>query len=98
MAMSTTLQEAVLDEDHEAINAELSKSRKPSQRVLDDALALAIPRCSLETIRLILQLGAKLDVVAVSKAIERADPAVFQALMESGWDINSTEFGRSAVQ
>jgi hypothetical protein len=57
-----------------------------------------MPEGSLEMIKRLIQLGARLSSVSLHSTIKREEPAVFAFLIESGWDINSTEFEVSVLQ
>jgi hypothetical protein len=57
-----------------------------------------MPQGSIQTIKTLLNLGAKVDVLSIHSAIVRGEPTVFQLLVDSGWDINSTEFESATVQ
>jgi hypothetical protein len=46
----------------------------------------------------LLLLGAKLKEASFHRAVAREEAAVFQLLIEAGWDIDSTEYEMSAVQ
>jgi hypothetical protein len=97
MEVSAALKAAIHANDLAHIRSNLPQGTN-CQLELNECLTLAMPDGSHETIGLILQLGAKLKAVSLRAAITRSDPAVFQLLIDSGWDINSTEFELSAVQ
>ncbi|CAO2649935.1 Nn.00g012270.m01.CDS01 [Neocucurbitaria sp. VM-36] len=97
MKLSGELQTIINSNDANALEAHLSRDPALDQEELNKCLELAMPDGSLDTIRVLLQHGSKLNVFAYSKAIAREDPAVFQLLIDHGWDINSTEFENSAV-
>jgi hypothetical protein len=67
------------------------------QDVLNAALLLALPYSSMQTITHLLAAGAALSSSAYYAAIKREDIRVFEALVEYGWDIDSTEFGSPVV-
>lgn len=97
MAPPTTLQDAIRSDDLENITTSLKNHPMLKQADLDECLTLAIPHGSLSTIKLLLHLGAELNRVTLLKACMRAVPAVFELLMDFGWDIDSVEFGVPAL-
>jgi hypothetical protein len=89
MAVKDTLRYAVQANDLEAIESSLADL--PSHRYHDElkeSLTLAIPAGSHATIKL----------ASFHAAVAREDTGVFQLLIDSGWDIDSTEFNYTAVQ
>lgn len=92
------LQEALQNNNIDAIQHGLSEPTSASKEVLNACLDLAMRRASLQTIELLFQHGAELDALSRRDAFQRGEPAVFQLLIDSGWDINSTAFEHSAVQ
>jgi hypothetical protein len=98
MNLSPNLQDAIVIDDLESVKARLCQEPAASQGDLDACLVLAMPSSSLEIIKLLLQLGAKLKPASWSSIFNRGDPAVFQLLIDAGWDIDSTERERPAVQ
>jgi hypothetical protein len=68
------------------------------QHNLDASLLLEMPHSAIATIELLLSAGANLTEPVFYQAITRADPAVFAALIENGWDIDSTPAQDTAVQ
>tara|TARA_R110002003_G_scaffold149_7_gene13537 strand:+ start:384 stop:677 length:294 start_codon:yes stop_codon:yes gene_type:complete len=97
MGLSATLQNALRNDDLDTITTSLNDHPTVSQAELDECLTIAMPHGSLATIRLLLGHGAKLKSLSFINAISRAEPAVFQLLMDSGWDVNSVELERPAV-
>ncbi|KAH7063896.1 ankyrin repeat-containing domain protein [Paraphoma chrysanthemicola] len=97
MSVSDTLKEAIDRDDFDSLKLRLCQEPLVNQAGLDACLVLAMPSCSLQTIKLLLQLGAKLKPISWSAIFNRGDPVVFQLLIESGWDIDSTEQERPAV-
>jgi len=97
-ALPRTLEEAIRSDDLDAINVSLSVPGSATRDVLRACLFLAMPDAALPTIELLLQYGATLSSLSFSSAIQRGDPGVFELLVDSGWDIDSTEFGTTAVQ
>jgi hypothetical protein len=99
MAVKDTLRYAVQANDLEAIESSLADL--PSHRYHDElkeSLTLAIPAGSHATIKLLLDCGAKLEQASFHATVAREDTGVFQLLIDSGWDIDSTEFNYTAVQ
>ena len=98
MDLASVLEGAIRSNDLDKIGAELSQRTDVDQDDLNDCFAQAMPQASLSTLRLLHQHGARLNQDSFRSAIKRGDPAVFQFLIEAGWDFNSTEFGESAIQ
>ena len=98
MSSLTVLKQLINTDDANGLDLNLATRDTISQSELDECLESAMPGASIDIIRLLLQHGARLTILSFGKAIGRQDPAVFQLLLDHGWDINSTEFGRSAVQ
>jgi hypothetical protein len=97
--LTDTLQEAIRHNNLDAIEANLARSPTTKrQEELNESLVLAMPNGTLDTIKLLLVLGAKLKRTSFLRAVAREEVAVFQLLVEAGWDIDSTEYQRSAVQ
>lgn len=92
------LQEAIRRNDLDAIKLSLSDPQNTSQEALNACLNLAMLEASSQTINLLLQQGARLSVISHGDLYQRDDPAVFQSLIDTGWNINSTDFELSAVQ
>jgi hypothetical protein len=99
MAANNLQQDALRANDLTSIKASLLRM-PPAERQneLDECLIFAMPQCSLELIKTLLDLGAKLKRASFHKAFERGDTAVFKLLIEAGWDMNSTEFQLTALQ
>lgn len=91
------LHDAIERSELKAIDASLSAGSL-TQDELDQCLVVAMPKSSLDTIKLLLNHGTCLKEDAFHAAIHREEPAVFQLLIEAGWDINSTEFDLTAIQ
>jgi hypothetical protein len=99
MVLTDTLQEAIRYNNLDAVKADLARSPTTRrQEDLNESLILAMPDGALDTIKLLLGLGAKLKRASFHSAVAREEVAVFQLLVEAGWDIDSTEYQRSAVQ
>jgi hypothetical protein len=99
MAEEDTLRDAVPANDLEAIESSLANL--PSHRYHDElkeSLTLAMPSGSYATIKLLLDHGAKLEQASFHAATIREDTGIFQLLIDSGWDIDSTEFNYTAIQ
>lgn len=78
--------------DTKALENSLSECPAISQKELDECLSSAMGEGSLDMIRMLLQHGAKLQRLSFIRLNARADPAVFQLLMDYGFEINTTEF------
>jgi hypothetical protein len=87
------LQNAIHANDSRTITSHLPTS----QDALNAALLLALPYSSIQTITHLLAAGAVLSSSAYYAAIKREDIRVFEALVEYGWDIDSTESGSPVV-
>jgi len=98
MRLTDALKDAIHNNDPANIRANLPQGTGADQIKLDECLILAIPKSSLETIELLLEHGAQLKSHSFFGAIARGDPNVFELLIESGWDINSTAYEGTAVQ
>jgi hypothetical protein len=99
MNPTSLLHDAIQSNDLSRIESSLSDWPSASrQDELNASLVMAMPQGSLETIKLLLTLRAKLKSASFHSAVVREDAAVFELLIESGWDIDSTEFELSAVQ
>lgn len=99
MALAEALQHAIRNDDLEAIQASLAQipfSAKPA--TLKECLVLAMHHRALEATKFLFGLGAKLRDFALWRAIEKENTDVLQALLDAGWNINSTEFGIAAIQ
>jgi hypothetical protein len=92
------LQEAIGRSDLSAINLSLSEPQNTTQEALNACLDLAMSEASNQTIELLLQRGAVLSVISHGDIYKRDNPAVFRSLIDTGWDVNSTDFELSAVQ
>ncbi|KAF1846344.1 ankyrin, partial [Cucurbitaria berberidis CBS 394.84] len=67
------------------------------QKELDECLTSVMPEGSLGMIKILVRHGSKLTIFSFFKAIRREEPAVFQLLIDHGWNIDSTEFEVTAV-
>ncbi|KAF2821564.1 hypothetical protein CC86DRAFT_470751 [Ophiobolus disseminans] len=97
MSGASVLKEAIQRDDVDAIRSELSSQPEITQDELNEHLNSTMLQGSIVTIKLLLERGAKLNRSSFGKAIDRGEPAVFQMLIERGWDINSIKFRTSAV-
>lgn len=52
----------------------------------------------METIDALVKWGAKMTEESFYAAIDRGDPALLQLMVENGWDVNSTEYGPTALE
>lgn len=64
---------------------------------MSDSLTFAITHGKLESIETLMVLGAEMNESGFLQAIKRGDLAIFQLLIDRGWDVNSTEFGKTAL-
>jgi hypothetical protein len=46
----------------------------------------------------LLHLGARLCSQSLPSAVARQEPAVFELLLEVGWNMDSLDFNRAAIQ
>lgn len=99
MALAQALQHAIRNDDLEAIQgslAQIPSAEKPA--TLKECLVLSMRHRALEAIKFFFGLGAKLRDFALWRVIDKEDTDVLQALLDAGWNINSTEFGIAAIQ
>lgn len=68
------------------------------QEELDECLSAAMPAATISCIRTLLIHGAKPKAWSLGEAMAREDVAIFQLLVDHGWDINSAKYGRPAIQ
>jgi hypothetical protein len=94
MGLSATIQHASEDDDLAAVKAAIATH----QNHLNSRLDLAIRDGSLETIKALLGHGAKLGQLSLYAVFKRDDPSLLQLLVDSGWDVNSMELRRPAIQ
>jgi len=92
------IQNSLSSNDVDPVRAWLERHPPPSYEVLQECLLLAMPSGSLEMIDTLLKHGATLSFLAFIEPFEREETAVFQKLIEYGWDVDSTEFELPAVQ
>ena len=95
--LPSDIKDATKSNDTKKLRKWLRQWPDPEYEAKQDCLELAIREGSIETIKTLLAHGATLTYIAFLKAIHREEPAVFQQLLDHGWDIDSTEFGRPAV-
>jgi hypothetical protein len=99
MVLTYKVQEALRHNNLDAVEANLVRSPATKrQEELNESLTLAMPHGTLDMIKLLLLLGANLKQASFHSAVAREEAAVFQLLVEAGWDIDSTEYEMSAVQ
>ena len=91
------IQEAIVSGDRKTLRRWLRQYPEPEYEAKQDCLLITICKSSVETIKTMFSHGATLKDSSFSKAISREEPAVFQQLLDHGWDINTTEFGCPAV-
>jgi len=92
------IQNALSSDDVDQVRAWLERHPPSSYETLQECLLLAMPSGSIEVIDTLLKHGATLSFLAFVEAFERKETAVFQKLIDYGWDVDSTEFELPAVQ
>lgn len=101
MCFSNALQLAMQNEDASVLEASLSKEpASKRQQKLNQCLTVVLGEreSSLKSIKMLLDLGAKLDLPATYHAKEREDLGLLQMLLEYGWDIQSTKYSSCPIQ
>jgi hypothetical protein len=91
------IQEAIISNDRKPLRRWLGQDPEPSYEAKQDCLSIAICQSSVETIKTLLSHGATLNDDSFQEAIEREELTIFQQLLNHGWNINTTEFGRPAI-
>jgi hypothetical protein len=99
MGLSSALKDAIRRSAVDEVEASLLKHPVATrQDDLDTCLELAMPHGSLKMIKRLLQLGADFEPLTISNAVKREEDSVFELMVASGWDMNSTRFERAAIQ
>jgi hypothetical protein len=99
MALAQPLQDALRDDDLDAIQICLEQvPLAEKSATLEECLALAMSQCARNATKVLFGLGAALRSRALWTAIDEEKIDVLQALLDGGWNINSTEFGLAAIQ
>lgn len=95
MSIPQALRLAIDAGDVVAIEQGLHELGVLSEQHLDNAFTYAIRNASADTVDILLRHGARLKNTGLSRfeLDNRGDPAIYEKLIEHGWDINSTEFG-----
>jgi hypothetical protein len=87
-----TLESAVHDQNFDQLQEILNSSSKISPEILDKNLTSAISKGFIDAVVPLSSHGARITRPAFNQAMARKDPVVFQAFLDYGWDVNSTEF------
>lgn len=98
MASLTPLATACSEGNVNLVETMLNANPTPSQGELDGALERATWAGHIEPVRLLLSQGARLNRMSFIGVVRSRDPAMFEELLQHGWDINSTEFGSPALR
>jgi len=96
--LSNSLREIIRSDDLSRLNNELSQNPPLEQKELDKCLIFAMKEATMETIDALVKWGAKMTEESFYAAIDRGDPALLQLMVENGWDVNSTEYGPTALE
>ena len=99
MDIPQNLRLAMDDGDIPALEQQFYELGVLSEDTLDDAFVYAIANSSADVVESLLRHGARLQGGSMSRyeLRKRGDPAIYRKLLEHGWDIDSTEFGSTAV-
>jgi hypothetical protein len=89
MPLSYHLHNAIHANDFKAVQHALLTPPIATPSDLGNALELAMPDASLPILKVLIQVGADLTRLALHAAMYREEPAVFDLLVEAGWDIES---------
>ena len=98
MQLSQDIQGSIEQDDVAALHIALLKHPKMNQNAMNQCLKEAIPRASLQLVELLLQKGARMVKSSFESALSRKETSLFQLLQEYGFDLDTTEFGRTPVQ
>jgi hypothetical protein len=96
--LSDELREIIKSNDLTRLNTRLSQSPALGREELDRCLVFAMSEASLDTIESLIKWDARMTKESFYTAIRRGEPALIYLMLDNGWDINSTEFGPSALQ
>jgi hypothetical protein len=97
-SLPEAIRNAISSNDVESIQVWLEMHPPPSYKILQESLLSAMRNGSLEMIDILLNHGATVSLLTMSEAFTRAETAVFQQLIDHGWDVDSTEFQVPPVQ
>ena len=87
------------DDDLDAIQTCLDRVPLAEKNaILKECIALAMSQSALKATKALFSQGAALTSRALWTAIDKENLDVLQALLEAGWDINSTQFELAAIQ
>ncbi|KAF1917523.1 ankyrin repeat-containing domain protein [Ampelomyces quisqualis] len=100
MCLSIALNLAIQNNDAAVLETSLAKEPATKrQQKLNECLTVVLRgEGSLESIKMLLDLGAKLELPATYAAMRREDLDLLQMLFEYGWNIQSTEYQSCPVQ
>lgn len=90
------LQDAIRSDDLPTIKRHMPKRKAQSD--LNAALLVAIPQSALPTIKLLLEVGADFGHAGRFAALDKKEPAVLEAFIEHGWNVNDTLSKYTALQ
>src|ERR1700694_4363272 len=89
------LQKACSSGDLETLKSLVLKRPKPPKKDIQDGLFDAIASDHDAVVSFLLEHGAKVDILAMTGALRCRSTAVFQLLLDHGWNINSWVHSRS---
>lgn len=95
---SQSLRKAAEDGESDEVKALLGSHASFSDLELANALSSAARAGHSEVLGLILSHGIPINEQAFLGACTAEEPAVFEQFIDHGWDINSTEFGHTALR
>jgi hypothetical protein len=75
-----------------------NEQARQHQEQLDRRLGVVLREGSLESIKELLDEGARLTRYSIYAAVGREDLALLEMLFEYGWDIDTTQIGRCAIE
>ncbi|KAK7732807.1 hypothetical protein SLS57_000750 [Botryosphaeria dothidea] len=94
---SQSLRKAAEDGESDEVKALLGSHASFSDLELANALSSAARAGHSEVLGLLLSHGIPINEQAFLGACTAEEPAVFEQFIDHGWDINSTEFGHTAL-
>ncbi len=94
----SSLRSAICDHDIDQIKQILQDTPIIPQVDLNRALSFATQKTKVEAIKVLMSQGAQVNENAFYFACSKHNVAIFEALLEFGWDINSVEFGEPALR
>ena len=95
-----TFESAIEDQDLEAVLELLESKPRPSQKELNKALASAVdPELGLpDAVVPLFENGACITENVFLEGVTREDVELWEIFLKYGWDINSLEFGQTALR